>query len=51
MSPAGLSTQDLTLVCAPESASLWEAPALLANIRLDCKGMSVTNTLAYYKLS
>ncbi len=32
-------------------APLALAPAFLTNIRLDCKGLLVTNTLAYYKHS
>ncbi len=27
---------------------IWLAPALLENIRLGCKGVSVTNALAYF---
>ncbi len=34
-----------------KGASLGQASALLTKIILDCKGLPVTNTLAYYKHS
>jgi hypothetical protein len=34
-----------------KGASLWEAPALKANIRLGWKGLPVKNALAYYEKS
>ncbi len=32
-----------------KGASLWQAPALPAHIRLSWRGLPLTNTLAYYE--